>query len=95
MIYSPADQLTSATLGIGVDESGILPGLREASVVEKDVSLLELFLWGDNGNMLVFEQRGTEGKNACRTHLSKLSFLGVLLDGSSIFVSGDLKLLSV
>ena len=46
MIYFLAPEsiqpLTSASLGIGVNESGIFPSLREASVVEEDVSLLEL-----------------------------------------------------
>ena len=34
--------IASAAFGVRVDESWVLPGLREAAVVEENISLLEL-----------------------------------------------------
>jgi hypothetical protein len=34
--------VSSAALSVGVNKSGVLPCLRETSIVEKDITLLEL-----------------------------------------------------
>ena len=41
--------VTTAAISVGVDEGRIFPGLREASIVEENISLLELFRKGLRG----------------------------------------------
>lgn len=79
--------------------SRILPCLREASVVEVDVSLLELCRREEPIQKGQFEDstesQVTRISISRKTYLTELALLGVLLDGVALLVGGNLVLLSV
>lgn len=79
--------VSAASFGIRVDVGWIFPCLREATVVEIDVTLLEL----TEG----YEYVRSYGCKDPETYLAEDSLLFILLDWVSFLVGGNLILLSV
>ena len=101
-LYDVEWVVVTACIGVRVGVGGVFPSLREATIVEIKVTLLELSgKWKRSYDKSELswvidstKSRQTNLRRRSSAYLTKLALLGILLDRVAHFVCGDLILLS-